>query len=90
MAFTKVNPKKAFKMVKVGSTWQVTINDQIVAVADKPRKPRALTNRLNGALRSIGDGNVIYVTNLVAGLREWLDAASADDSYARPPIRVFE
>jgi hypothetical protein len=88
MSFVKINPKKAFRQVRVGRQWQISIGERVVAVADIPKRPRTLCKRLNGMLRAIGTDNTIYLAELMAGLQEWMTAAAGDEEYSRPTIRV--
>lgn len=88
MSFLQINPKKAFRMVRVGRQWQVSIGQRVVMVADAPKRPKTITKRLNSMLRAIGTDNTVWLAEFIAGLQDWLIQAASDDSYCRPTARV--
>jgi len=88
MSFLKINPKKAFRLVRVGRQWQVSCGDRVVAVADTPKRPRTLCKRLNGMLRAVGTDNTIWLAEFIAALQDWMTNAASDETYCRPTMRV--
>jgi len=88
MAFVKINPKKAFRTVKVGDSWHIALGETIVAVADPKYSARTLCRRMNAVLRALGTTNTLYLANYLDALQGWLTAATTDTDYANPTVRV--
>jgi len=88
MSFLRINPRKAFKLAKVGRTWQVTMGEAVVMVADTPKVPRTIVKRLNGMLRGIGTDNTVRLDAFIAALQNWMTNAASDVTYCKPPMRV--
>lgn len=88
MSFLKVNPKRAFRLVRVGNFWNVSIGNQIVIECDEPKTPRTICRRLNSVLRGFGTQNAVNIDALVDGLRTWLDSASQDTATCNPVLRI--
>lgn len=88
MAMTKLRPKKAFRLVKVGDNWQACLNDVIVLQGTQRYKPAAFVRRGNAFLRAIGSRSLLYPTSLLAALSAWIAGAAAGGDFASPPINI--
>jgi len=88
MAFLKINPKLAFRMVKVGNAWHVTLGEVIVIVADSPHTVKTIVKRLNGMLRAVGTTNTVFSGAFLTALGDWFLAAATDPNYCLPLMRV--
>lgn len=86
--YLRVNPKKAFRKVKVGDQWQVRLGEQVVLASDTKYLPAAFVKAGNRMLRSVGLHNTVYLNNLIAGLQDWLQNAAVDETYCKPTMRV--
>jgi len=88
MAFGKINPRKAFRKVKVGTRWHVELNGVLVIQCPEGKTPGTIVRRLNGMLRAIGNNNFLIMPDFIDQLQAWIMAASTDDTYCRPPITL--